>query len=115
VDLELGDVVSADEHLNPQQFYHGTTAARGLDVGDTIEPGHDANHEISSKEHVYFTNREFRAKKWSSEAAGGYKPGMRVFKVEPTGPYEHDANWPSDDYEASYQTKHPLRITGRVI
>lgn len=107
--------MSASDHLGPQ-FYHGTTMASGLDVGDMIEPGHTAQHEISSGQHVYFTDAEHRAKKWASHAAGGHQPGMRVFTVVPTGPHELDTNWESDpDYEMSYQSRHPLRITGRVL
>lgn len=108
--------MAATDHLSPGQFYHGTTVASGLGVGDTIEPGHPAAHDISSPHHVYFTDAQHRAKKWAGAATGGYAPGMRVFTVEPTGPYEQDANYESDPgYEMSYQTRHPLRITGRVL
>ena len=59
--------MTASDHLGPQ-FYHGTTVASGLNVGDMITPGHEAQHDISSPHHVYFTDAQHRAKKWASEA-----------------------------------------------
>ena len=106
--------MTASDHLGPQ-WYHGTTAASGLDVGDMITPGHTPVHEISSSQHVYFTSNQGAARKYAGNAAGGYKPGMRVFSVEPTGPYEPDPNEWSDEYETHNRSSSPLRITGRVI
>lgn len=105
--------MAATDHLGPQ-FYHGTSVASGLDVGDMLTPGHAPMHDISSPDHVYFTDNGGAARKYASYAAGGYKPGMRVFTVQPTGPYEPDPNEWSDDYEAHYRTTSPLRITGVV-
>jgi hypothetical protein len=106
--------MAASEHLGPQ-FFHGTTA--DLRAGDTIEPGHGANWEQSSSEHVYFTD--------SRKAAKGWAKGGRVYEVEPTGEYEPDANFPEGRISSqvgsmrvlppggpqySYQTQHPLRV-----
>lgn len=41
--------MSADEHLNPQQFFHGTHVR--LTPGDFIEPGHGANFDYEPGEH----------------------------------------------------------------
>lgn len=94
--------MSADDHLNPRQFFHGTK--REI-TGDTIEPGHEPNFDISIPGKVYMSGTRAKARKYAGSSG-------RVFRVEPTGPYEHDDNLPSN--HASFQSDHPLRIVGEV-
>ena len=87
--------------LTSQQFFHGTRAE--LTQGEMIEP--------SSATYVYLSP-DLDAAIWDAELAAGEGPG-RVYKVEPTGPIEHEpktAGHPT----MSYRSREPLRVTGEV-
>jgi hypothetical protein len=100
--------MSAQDNLNPQQFYHASE--EGLGAGDTIYPNSGRRNWPQSKPgHAYFTD--------SVGAAGPW--GDAVYTVQPTGPHSVDENYPKGTWDSetespanSYQTRHPLKITG---
>ncbi|NVO19209.1 MAG: NAD(+)--rifampin ADP-ribosyltransferase [Bacteroidetes bacterium] len=99
----------------PLGFYHGTKA--GLRVGDLIVPGFNSNYgKRKEASYVYFT-ATMDAATWGAELALGDGPG-KIFKVEPTGPYEDDPNLTDKKFPGnptkSYRTLHPLRVCGEV-
>lgn len=81
--------MSAQDNLNPVQFYHGTNAE--------LKPGQDM--VIPGRRHVYFTTDRDTAA----------HIGKYVLTVRPTGPYEPDDGGMRD----SYKSTQPLHITGR--
>lgn len=116
--------MAAQDNLNPQQFYHGTTA--DLEPGALISPGGTPNHARSDPGAVYMTEHPEHAQNWAAVASrkAEYswmmdRPGTRkfpahVYQVEPTGPVEPDGNTDSRVWPGSYQSAHPLRVLGRV-
>lgn len=97
--------MSADDHLSPDQFFHGTAAR--LSPGDMVKPGH-AGHDISSGSHVYFAAQEEHARTFGGLAAiRDGKPAYHVYRVEPTGVHERDP-----DSWGGYRSTSPLRVVG---
>lgn len=73
--------------------YHGTTAE--LKPGDLITPGHGANFDWSSPEHVYFTDEAHygeavRQAKHTARRRGGTP---HVYQVEPVGGVDKDPDY----------------------
>lgn len=80
--------MSAQDHLNPQQFYHGTP--HEFKPGEMVEPGRMMDHAYAST---------------SAAVARGY--GNRVYQVEFTGPSEPDPEMPSPSKAMFYQDPDP--------
>lgn len=109
--------MTAEDHLSPAQFFHGTSA--DLSPGDMISTGHPANYEGGPAEppgswtdsHVFMTTDAEGAQRHARNAAF-VKGGMpHVYQVEPTGSYEpHPYDHPLRVY--NYQSRSPLRVTG---
>lgn len=111
--------MSADDHLSPQQFYHGTD--KDYTPGHLIDPAqpHERVHDSSVDDVAYFSPRRDQAAYYGRLAAKRSNPGsddeeignrVRVYRVEPTGDYEPDRN----DPRRSNQTRSPLRVVKRV-
>lgn len=103
------------EVLEPGTFYHGTKA--DLRPGQLLEPGRDSNYgERAAASFVYLT-ATLDAATWGAELAAGEGRG-RIYRVEPTGPYEDDPNVTDKRFPGnptlSYRTRHPLRVTGEL-
>ena len=108
-------------HQSPEDgpFFHGTVAE--LRAGDLLTPGRRSNYrpEIVMN-HVYFTalvDGAGLAAEIAAELAPG-DPAPRVYRVEPTGPYEDDPNvtdkrFPGNPTQ-SYRTRSRLRVVGEV-
>jgi hypothetical protein len=90
--------------------YHGTSAE--LKPGDLIEPGHEANFDVTAPGHVYFTDEaHYGAAVNHAKRAARTKGGHpHVYRVEPTGEAEHDPDYAVSG--GSFRTKQPLRVVG---
>ena len=55
---------------------------------------------------------------WGAELAVGEGRG-RIYRIEPTGPLEHDPNFTDKKFPGdptrSYRTRQPLRVVGEVL
>jgi rifampin ADP-ribosylating transferase len=108
-----------DDPTDPGPFYHGTVAA--LRPGDAFTAGRPSNYrpEIVMN-HVYFTARRDGAGLAAEVAAelvgGGAVP--RVYRVEPTGPFEDDPNVTDRKFPGnptrSFRSRDPLRVVEEV-
>jgi rifampin ADP-ribosyltransferase len=100
--------VSASDNLNEKQFYHGTN--RPYASGDVIDPRekHDRVHNISQSDRVYMTTDPARASFYADKAADKFGGEPKVFKVEPTGPYNQDTQTLRTPENKT--TKHPVRV-----
>ena len=94
-------------------FFHGTKA--DLRVGDLLTAGFPSNYrpEIVMN-HIYFTAQRDGAGLAAELAAGDGEP--RVYRVEPTGPFEDDPNVTDKKFPGnptrSYRSTDPLRVVG---
>ncbi len=108
-----------DEPLDHGPFFHGTVAALG--VGDTLTPGRPSNYQPAVvMNHIYFTalvDGAGLAAEIAAELAGG-EAVPRVYRVEPTGPFENDPNVTDKKFPGnptrSYRSAAPLRIVEEV-
>ena len=94
-------------------FFHGTKA--DLAVGDLLTAGRRSNYRPSIvMNHIYFTAQRDGAGLAAELAAGDGEP--RVYRVEPTGPFEDDPNVTDKKFPGnptrSYRSTDPLRVVG---
>lgn len=106
----------SSEAKDPGPFYHGTKA--DLKPGDLLKPGHSSNFgERRSANYVYLT-ASLDAATWGAELGVGEGPG-RIYRVEPTGPYEDDPNLTDKKFPGnptrSYRTREPLRVVDEIL
>ena len=105
---------SEAEELGP--FFHGTKAE--LQPGDLLEPGYSSNFGERKKANFIYLTATMDAAVWGAELAVGEGPG-RVYRVEPTGPFEDDPNLTDKKFPGnptrSYRTREPLRVVGEVL
>ena len=105
--------------LDDGPFFHGTLAS--LRPGELLTAGRPSNYrpEIVMT-HVYFTARVdgagLAAEIAAELAQGDHVP--RVYRVEPTGPYEDDPNVTDKKFPGnptrSYRSRAPLRVLEEV-
>ncbi len=96
-------------------FYHGTRA--DLRVGDLLTAGGVSNYKADLKmNHIYFTALMSGAGLAAALAKGDQKG--RVYRVEPTGPFENDPNVTNKKFPGnltrSYRSAAPLKVIGEV-
>jgi rifampin ADP-ribosylating transferase len=100
-------------------FFHGTIAELG--PGDLLTAGRRSNYrpEIVMN-HVYFTalvDGAGLAAELAAELQGG-RATPRVYRVEPTGPFEDDPNVTDKKFSGnptrSYRSAEPLRVLGEA-
>jgi len=101
---------------DPGPFYHGTKA--DLKPGEVLEPGYSSNYgERRRANHIYLT-ATLDAATWGAELGVGEGPG-RIYRVEPTGPFEDDPNLTDKKFPGnptrSYRTRAPLRVVGEIL
>lgn len=101
---------------DPGPFSHGTKA--DLRPGDLLGAGRSSNYgERRTARFVYLT-ATLDAAVWGAELAVGDGPG-RIFRVEPTGPFENDPNLTDQRFPGnptrSYRTTQPLRVVEEVV
>lgn len=109
--------MAAQDNLSPPQFFHGTHAV--LKPGDMIEPGHEANSDVSIAGKVYFTPQLETARGYAFAGSfRGEKAGEYTYRVEPTGEHELDPDglWArrGEPLRGSRMSGHPLRVLGEV-
>ena len=96
-------------------FFHGTKA--DLRVGDPIEAGRASNYGARKPARFVYFAATLDAAIWGAELAVGEGPG-RVYRVEPTGPFEDDPNLTNKRFPGnptrSYRTAAPLRVVGEI-
>ena len=123
---ELGDhekaksyrrlAISCEEEPSEKgPFYHGTKA--DLKAGDLLTAGGTSNYQPELRmNHVYFTALVGGAGLAASLARGDGPE--RVYRVEPTGPFEDDPNVTNKKFPGnltrSYRSLAPLKIVGEV-
>jgi rifampin ADP-ribosylating transferase len=105
--------------LDDGPFFHGTVA--DLAPGELLTPGRSSNYrpEIVMN-HIYFTalvDGAGLAAEIAADLAQG-QPAPRVYRVEPTGPFENDPNVTDKKFPGnptrSYRSREPLRVLGEV-
>ena len=104
-----------DSALDDGPFYHGTKA--DLRIGDLLSPGFRSNYRPDVvMNHIYFTALRDGAGLAAELAPGAGAP--RVYRVEPTGPFEDDPNVTDKKFPGnptrSYRSRDPLRIVEEV-
>ena len=97
-------------------FFHGTKA--DLAPGALLEAGYRSNFgQRKSAMYLYLT-ATLDAATWGAELAVGDGPG-RIYRVEPTGPMEHDPNLTDKRFPGnptrSYRTRQPLRVLEEIL
>jgi|SRR6185312_14165529 len=101
---------------DPGPFYHGTKAH--LAPGDVLEPGYSSNYDGRAKANFVYLTATLDAAIWGAELGVGEGPG-RIYRVEPTGPFEDDPNLTDQRFPGnptrSYRSKEPLRIIDEVL
>lgn len=107
--------MSASATTFAQSFFHGTRAA--LTPGDAVAVGFRSNFTEDTLSWVYFS-ATLDAAIWGAELARG-DGLMRIYVVEPTGPYEDDPNLTDKKFPGnptlSYRSREPLRVVGEII
>ena len=106
----------SSEANDPGPFYHGTKA--DLLPGDLLSPGYSSNYgERKRANHIYLT-ATLDAATWGAELGVGDGPG-RIYRVEPTGPFEDDPNLTDRKFPGnptrSYRTRAPLRVVDEIL
>ena len=103
------------EVTEPGTYFHGTKA--DLAPGDQLEPGRNSNFGSREQANFVYLTETLDAAIWGAELAEGEGRG-RVYRVEPTGPFEDDPNLTDQRYPGnptrSYRTREPLRVLGEV-
>jgi sugar lactone lactonase YvrE len=100
--------MAANDHLSPDQFFHGTHAR--LSPGDAIEPGHEPNFPVDGKTYpepgqVYFTSSRKHAEGYADRVGSRHGVIGRVYRVEPTGDYQ-------PHYSGAFRSGNSLRVLG---
>lgn len=106
--------------LDDGPFFHGTVA--DLAPGDLLTAGRPSNYRPEVvMNHVYFTalvDGAGLAAEIAAELAHG-APAPRVYRVEPTGPFEDDPNVTDKKFPGnptrSYRSRAPLRVVDEVL
>lgn len=106
----------SSEATDPGPFFHGTKA--DVEPGDLLEPGYSSNYGGRKRANFIYLTATLDAATWGAELAVGDGPG-RIFRVEPTGPFEDDPNLTDKKFlgnpTRSYRTREPLRVVDEVV
>jgi rifampin ADP-ribosylating transferase len=105
----------SDGSLDAGPFFHGTKAE--LHPGELLYAGRESNFGDRDVANFVYMAATLDAAIWGAELAVGDGPG-RIYRVEPTGPFEHDPNLTDTKFRGnrtrSYRTREPLRIVEEV-
>jgi hypothetical protein len=111
----IGDRDMSDGSLDAGPFFHGTKAE--LHPGDLLRPGRESNFGDRDVANFVYMTATMDAAIWGAELAVGEGPG-RVYRVEPTGLFEHDPNLTDTRFRGnrtrSYRSRDPLRVIDEV-
>ncbi len=112
----IGERDMSDGSLDAGPFFHGTKAE--LSPGDLLHAGRESNFGERDVANFVYMTATMDAAIWGAELAVGDGPG-RVYRVEPTGPFEHDPNLTDTRFRGnrtrSYRSRDPLRVVEEVI
>jgi len=112
----VGERDMSDGSLDAGPFFHGTKAE--LHPADLLRPGRESNFGDRDVANFVYMTATMDAAIWGAELAVGDGPG-RVYRVEPTGPFEHDPNLTDTRFRGnrtrSYRSRDPLRVVEEVI
>ena len=112
----MSDEPTTGEAVDSGPFFHGTKSH--LAEGDVLGPGRDSNYGGRHQANFVYLTATMDAAVWGAELAVGEGRG-RIYRVEPTGPYEDDPNLTDQKFPGnptrSYRTKAPLRVIGEVL
>lgn len=101
---------------DPGPFYHGTKA--DLQPGDLLRPGHTSNFGGRRSANYVYLTATLDAATWGAELGVGEGQG-RIYRVEPTGPFEDDPNLTDKKFPGnptrSYRTQAPLRVVDEIL
>ncbi|MET4134820.1 NAD(+)--rifampin ADP-ribosyltransferase [Pseudarthrobacter sp. PvP090] len=104
------------EAKDPGPFYHGTKA--DLKAGDLLRSGYSSNFGERKRAHFIYLTATLDAATWGAELGVGEGPG-RIYRVEPTGPFEDDPNLTDQKFPGnptrSYRTRAPLRVVDEIL
>jgi deazaflavin-dependent oxidoreductase (nitroreductase family) len=110
---ERGDIIAryrevAGSHIGPSF----------TKLPDPLEPGYSSNFgERRMASYIYLT-ATLDAATWGAELAVGEGPG-RIYRVEPTGPFEDDPNLTDKKFPGnptrSHRTREPLRVVAEIL
>ena len=111
----VGERDMSDGSLDAGPFFHGTKIALAPD--ELLEAGRESNYNDRTVANFVYMTATMDAAIWGAELAVGDGPG-RVYRVEPTGPYENDPNLTDTRFRGnrtrSYRTRDPLRVVEEV-
>ena len=114
-----GPMADSAQALDEGPFFHGTTA--DLDVGDLLSAGHRSNYRRETVMNPIYYTASVDGAGLAAEIAAELSDGFaepRVYRVEPTGPFENDPNVTDKKFPGnptrSYRSSHPLRIVEEV-
>jgi rifampin ADP-ribosylating transferase len=111
----IGDRDMSDGSLDAGPFFHGTKA--DLHPGELLGPGRESNFGDRDVANFVYMTATMDAAIWGAELAVGNGRG-RIYRVEPTGPFEHDPNLTDTRFRGnrtrSYRTRDPLRVVEEV-
>lgn len=107
--------MAANDHLSPQQFFHGTS--QEFQPGDLVDPKREIGVRRGQKSYAFMTANSDAAKNYGQYKADADR--MRdldrtghAYEVEPTGPYEPDDS--VDEKFQAYRSRHPLRVVREI-
>ncbi|MFL6088950.1 MAG: NAD(+)--rifampin ADP-ribosyltransferase [Aeromicrobium sp.] len=105
----------SDGSLDAGPFFHGTKAE--VEPGDLLRPGRSSNFGEGQAANFVYLTATMDAAIWGAELALGEGRG-HIYRVEPTGPIEHDPNLTDTKFRGnrtrSYRTRDPLRVVEEV-
>ena len=111
----IGTRDMSDGSLDAGPFFHGTKAE--LRPGELLGPGRESNFGDRDVANFVYMTATMDAAIWGAELAVGDGPG-RIYRVEPTGPFEHDPNLTDTRFRGnrtrSYRARDPLRVVEEV-
>ena len=111
----IGDRTMSDGSLDAGPFFHGTKSE--LSPGELLDAGRESNFGQRDVASFIYMTATLDAAIWGAELAVGDGPG-RIYRVEPTGPYEHDPNLTDTKFRGnrtrSYRSRAPLRVIEEV-
>jgi len=111
----IGERDMSDGSLDAGPFFHGTKSE--LHPGDLLRSGRESNFGDRDVANFVYMTATMDAAIWGAELAVGDGPG-RIYRVEPTGPFEHDPNLTDTRFRGnrtrSYRSRDPLRVVEEV-
>lgn len=103
--------MSAEENLNPVQFYHGTN--RVHEAGSVIDPSqpHDQVHRASLPNQAYLAQYPEEAVAYAHMAAKKKGGEPHAYKVQPHGEVTPDRTVRQG---GSFMTRHPVTVGDEI-